>query len=121
MIPDLIRQFDSFGECVILDKVTRSDSEGGIITAWQDGATFEAAVELDSSPEMKFAMAQGVKGVYTVTTAKPIRLPWHTVFRRIKDGGIFRVTSRDDKAAPEGSAIQTRIVTAEEWELPYDE
>lgn len=121
MIPDLIRDFDSFGECVILDKVTRSDGEGGITTVWQEGATFEAAVMLDSSQEMKVAMAQGVKGVYTVTTAKPVRLPWHTVFRRVEDGGIFRVTSRDDKAAPKGSAIQTRITTAEEWELPYDE
>lgn len=121
MIPDLIKTFDAYGEHVILDKHTENDGEGGIITVWTEGASFMAAVMLDNSIEMRTAQAQGVQGNYTVTTVKPIRLPWHTVFRRVSDGQIFRVTSHDEQAAPTVSTIQTRIVTAEEWELPTDE
>lgn len=120
-MPDLIKQFDAYGEHVILNRNMVDDGEGGVVTVWQEGAHFYAAVMLDNSVEMRTAQAQGVQGNYTVTTEKPIRLPWHTVFRRLSDGQVFRVTSRDDVAAPRTSTIQTRIVTAEEWELPVDE
>jgi len=121
MIPDLIKSFDGYGDITILDKTTRSDGEGGMITVWTEGATVKAAVMLDNSIQMRTAQAQGVKGNYTVTTEKPVKLPWRTVFRRESDGMIFRVTSHDEQAAPTVSTIQTRIVTAEEWELPTDE
>lgn len=121
MIPDLIQQFDAYGEHVILNGSIENDGEGGFITVWSEGAHFNAAVMPDNSPEMKIAQAQGVKGIYTVTTDKPIRLPWHTVFRRVSDGQVFRITSKDETAAPRTSTIQTRIATAEEWELPADE
>ena len=120
-MPDLIKQFDAYGEHVILNRNMVDDGEGGVVTVWQEGAHFYAAVMLDNSVEMRTAQALGVQGNYTVTTEKPIRLPWHTVFRRLSDGQVFRVTSRDDVAAPRTSTIQTRIVTAEEWELPVDE
>lgn len=121
MIPDLIKQFDGYGTQVILNMAIENDGEGGLVTVWTEGARFDAAVMLDNSIEMRTAQAQGVKGNYTVTTAKPIRLPWHTVFRRLSDGQVFRVTSHDEIAAPATSTIQTRIITAEEWELPIDE
>ena len=120
MIPDLIKSFDGYGEYVIYDRRTESDGEGGIITTWVEGAHFFAAVLLDNSIEMRTAQAQGVQGNYTVTTAKNIRLPWHTIFKR-SDGQYFRITSKDENAAPSVSTIQTRIMTAEEWEIPTDD
>lgn len=120
MIPDLIKSFDGYGENIILDKTTQNDGEGGVITVWTEGAHFFAAVMLDNSIEMRTAQAQGVQGNYTVTTEKNVRLPWHTVFRRIADGQVFRVTSKDEQAVPSGASFQTRIITAEEWELPTD-
>ena len=55
---------------VMLDKVTVSDGYGGFKRQWVDSVTFNAAIVLDSSIQAQLAMAQGVTGVYTVTTGK---------------------------------------------------
>ena len=57
---------------------------------------------------------------YTITTGKAVNLQYHDVFRRVRDGKIFRVTSDgDDKHTPASAALNMRQVTAEEWELPH--
>ena len=119
-LPNFVQDFEQYGSYTILNRNIVSDGRGGTMVTWTPGATFNAAVILDDSPEMRVAQAQGVVGNYTVTFEKQMRLPWHTVFRREKDGQIFRVTSRDDAAPPSRSTIKTRITTAEEWVLPVD-
>lgn len=120
-VPDLVTQFEQYGQHTIINKAIVDDGRGGYKTTWTDGAHFNAAVILDDSREMREAMAQGVVGNYTVTFEREMRLPWHTVFRRESDKQIFRVTSKDETAAPAISTIKTRITTAEEWVLPVDE
>ena len=45
-------------------------------------------------------------------------LEYHDVFRRIRDGKIFRVTSDgDDKHTPASANLNMRQVTAEEWSI----
>ena len=45
-------------------------------------------------------------------------LNYHDVFRRVRDGKIFRVTTDgDDKATPASAALDMRVVNAEEWEV----
>lgn len=117
MMPDLVKEFDGYGEYVIIDKTTADDGYGGVIPVYSDGAHFMATVTLDDSVQMKTAEAQGVKGIYRVTTQRNVRLPWHTIFKS-KDGKkVFRVTSKDENAAPTRSTIDIRYVSAEEWEL----
>ena len=102
--------------CTMLDKTTVSDGRGGFDTAWQEGATFDAAIVLDASTQAKIAMAQGVTGIYTVTTRKSVNLQYHDVFRRESDGKVFRVTSDgDDKKTPASAGLNMRNVSAEEW------
>lgn len=120
-VPDLVKQFEQYGEFVILNRNIIDDGYGGYTSQWVEGAHFYAAVILDDSVEMRAAQAQGVQGNYTVTFEKTMRLPWHTVFRRVSDGQIFRVTSKDEQTPPATSTIKTRITTAEEWELPLNE
>ena len=104
--------------CTIIDKQTESDGMGGVVTQWVDGAEFKAAIVLDASIQAKIAEAQGVKGVYTVTTVKSINLQFHDVFRRERDGKIFRVTSDgDDKHTPATASLNMRQVSAEEYTL----
>lgn len=106
-------------ECTMIDKTTVPDGYGGFNSAWTDGATFKAAVILDSSMQARIAQAQGVTALYTVSTPKNINLQFHDVFRRVRDGKIFRVTSDgDDKATPNSAALNIRQVSAEEWTLP---
>lgn len=104
--------------CVMMDKTTRPDGEGGIITSWVDGAEFEAAIVFDNSMEAKIAEKQGVTSLYTITTTKDIIFRYHDVFRRLEDGKIFRVTSDgDDKYTPSVATLNMRQVSAEEYEM----
>ena len=105
-------------DCTILDKRTSPDGYGGTTTQWVDGAPIKAAVVLDNSIQAKVAEASGVTGLYTVTTSKVLNLQYHDVFRRERDGKIFRVTSDgDDEKTPNTGTLDMRQVSAEEWKL----
>ena len=106
--------------CVILNKQTSPDGYGGYITTWTDGAEFLAAIVFDTSIEARVAEKQGVSSLYTVTTSRALTLEYHDVFRRTRDGKIFRVTSDgDDRYTPARTALDMRQVSAEEWVLPH--
>jgi len=110
---------DQMENCILIDKQTQSDGYGGYITTWVEGADFSAAVILDSSIEARMAEKQGVTALYTVTTQKAMNLQYHDVFKRTRDGKIFRVTSDgDDKLTPASATLNMRQVSAEEWSLP---
>lgn len=105
--------------CTMLDKLTQPDTYGGYYSVWQDGATFQAAIVMDSSMQARTAAAAGVTALYTVTTSRASNLQYHDVFRRGSDGKIFRVTSDgDDKRTPFSASLDMRQVSAEEWRLP---
>lgn len=105
--------------CVIVDKTTGPDGYGGIQTSWVDGAPIVAAIVLNTSMEARIGEKQGVTALYTVTTDRSVNLQYHDVFRRIRDGKIFRVTSDgDDKRTPISATLNMRQVTAEEWSIP---
>jgi hypothetical protein len=107
--------------CVMIDKTRVSDGEGALVTVWKDGAEFVAAITFNSSMEARIAEQQGVTSLYTVTTDKSVMLEYHDVFRRVRDGKIFRVTSDgDDIRTPERASFQFAQVTAEEWSLPSE-
>ena len=102
----------------IIDKVKVSDGYGGTIDSWSEGVEIKAAAVVDSSAEMRVAMAEGVKASYTITTNKNVNLQYHDVIKRQRDNKIFRITSDgDDKYAPAAASLNMRQVTAEEWEL----
>lgn len=109
---------EAMEKCVMLDRKTVADGYGGFSTIWEDGASFKAAIVLDSSMQARVAAVQGVTGLHTVTTGKNINLQYHDVFRRVSDGKIFRVTSDgDDKKTPASASLNMRQVNAEEWRL----
>jgi hypothetical protein len=104
--------------CTIIDKRTVDDGYGGYDITWVDGASFKAAIVLDSSIQARMAEKAGVTGLYTVTVPKAINLQFHDVFRRESDKKIFRVTSDgDDKHTPKSATLDMRQVNAEEWTL----
>lgn len=109
---------DAMEECRMIDKTTAPDGYGGITTYWVDGADFSAAIVFNSSMDARVASVQGVTSLYTVTTQKAINLQYHDVFKRIRDGKIFRVTSDgDDNVTPASASLNMRVVQAEEWEV----
>lgn len=109
---------EAMEKCTYLDKTTAPDGYGGVITTWQDGAEFDAAIVFDTSMEARVADKQGVTSLYTVTTRKNVVLEYHDVFKRTSDNKIFRVTSDgDDKHTPASAGLNMRQVTAEEWSI----
>lgn len=113
---------EAMEQCTMIDKTTVPDGRGGVIPTWKDGASFNAAIVLDSSTQARIAEAQGVTALYTVTTNKSVNLQYHDVFRREADKKVFRVTSDgDDKKTPESANLNMRQVSAEEWALPVGE
>ena len=112
---------EAMDNCKFLDKVRVSDGYGGVKTTWTEGAEFEAAITFDTSMQSRIADAQGVSSRYTVTTRKSLTLEYHDVFRRSRDGKIFRVTSDgDDKYTPASASLNMRQVTAESYDLPQE-
>jgi hypothetical protein len=82
--------------CIIMDKLTKPDGEGGYATEWREGAEFANYVALDSSLE-----AQGVASVYTGIVRKDVPIEYGSVYKDVTTGAYFRVTSRpEEKQAP---------------------
>ena len=103
-------------DVVMLEKTRVPDGEGGFTTSWADGVQFKAAINFDSSMEARTAEKAGVTSLYTVTVPLNCRLEYHDVFKRLRDGKVFRVTSDgDDKITPTSASFQFAQVTAEEW------
>lgn len=106
-------------QCRILNHIREDDPYGSSVDYWSDGATFDATIIKNSSPEVMVAEKQGIAEIFTVVTRKGFQLDYHDVFRRLSDGQVFRVTSNvADSEAPEASTIKIAKVTAEKWVLP---
>lgn len=105
-------------DCILLEKTRVSDGEGGWDTRWVDGMQFQAAITHDNTIEGRVAESQGTSSTYTVTTEKTMPLEYHDVFRRLRDGQVFRVKSNgDDERTPSSATFQVSQVSAEEWIL----
>ena len=112
---------ESMENCIVLDKRTVSDGRGGFTTAYTDGAPFDAAITLDTSTMARIAEKDGVKNLYTVVTSRNVSLEPKTVFKRVRDGKLFKVTSDgDDKATPKIASLDMRVVSAMEYMLGAD-
>ena len=105
-------------DCVMLEKTSEPDGEGGRRSVWTETLPFRAAIAFKASVQTKTADAQGVTSLYTIHTYKSITLEYHEVFRRKSDSKVFRVTSDgDDDRSPGSASIDMAVVTAEEWRL----
>ena len=107
---------DAMDNWLVIDKVKAPDGYGGGIDTFKEGMEFKAAIVFDTSIEARVGEKHGVTSRYTVTTRRSMSLQYHDVFKRERDGKIFRVTSDgDDKYTPAGAGLDMRQVTAEEW------
>lgn len=109
--------FDAFKvPCTRMERGRVPDGEGGWTTGWAPAGAFQAAIVLESAIPARIAEAQGVTGVYTVTTDRGLNLPFHAAFVRDSDGRSFRITKANDPT-PGMATFQFDQYQAEEWEL----
>ena len=108
-------------ECVLLVKTRIDDPVGGYKTAYTDGATFSAAWEYISAPEMIVAEQQDVSRVYRIYVDKTLDLDFHEAFRRKDNGQTYRVTNPgEDRQTPSFSRLNRRLIEVEKWPLPNE-
>lgn len=109
---------EAMEKCVMIDKTTVPDGIGGYDTVYVEGAEFDAAIVFSTSIEARRAEASGVSSLYTVTTGRALVLEYHDIFKRIRDGKVFRVTSDgDDVFTPQSATLDMRQCTCEEFKL----
>lgn len=109
---------EAYEKFVYMNKSIVDDPRGGTRTTWTEGATIEAALVNDNDPEIRVALAQGVKGLYTMITRKNVILNYHDVLKRVETGKYFRITSDgEDNATPKSAMLNIRAVSCEEWTL----
>ena len=101
-------------ECVIMDKQTRPNGIGGIITDWVEGAHFNASIQKHQDMQARIAEKEGVTSLYDIITSRAIVLNFGDVIKRLEDNTTFKITSNGiDKTTPDGSSLDMRVVTAE--------
>ena len=116
MFQGLMNEFTE--DCTLMERTRVPDGEGGWTSTWSDGMGFRAAITHDTTLQARVAESGGMKATYTVTTERAMPLDFHDVFRRDRDGQVFRVTSDGtDKQTPDSATFQVSQVSAEEWVL----
>lgn len=114
-----MRLFESMMEtCVFMEKRRVPDGLGGIVLEWEEGAEFPAAIGKDSTTAGRVAEKEGVSEIYTVTVYKGMPLSPFDVFKRKRDGKVFRVTSDIiDNETPQPASFHIGQVSAEAYTL----
>lgn len=106
-------------EFVVLNKIISEDYEGGDFNRWEEGAHFNGTLTLDSTLSAQIAYAEKALTSCVLNVSKSFRLDYHDVFRREKDGAIFRITSPDGlRETPGSSTLDINQYKCERWELP---
>lgn len=114
--PNLINE--QLESCTMLESRKIPDGEGGWQVYWEDGMSFDAAITHNSTIEARVAESEGMASTFTVWTQKSMPLGFHDVFRRERDGQVFRVTSEgEDERTPERATFQLSHVSAERWQI----
>lgn len=107
---------EAMEQFAIMEKKRIPDGYGGLITTYEEGATFDGAIVYNTSIEAKIGAVQGVTDLYTLTTSKSVNLEYHDIFKRQSDGKTFRVTTDgDDNKTPASASLDMRNVSAEEF------
>jgi hypothetical protein len=104
--------------CVFMLRNSSPDGSGGDITNWTEGAQFDAAITLDTSAQAQIADAAGKVDTYVVSVSRSVHLPFHSVFKRMRDGKVFRViTDSADSKTPPCATLDISQAKAELWRL----
>lgn len=102
--------------CVMVERTSVPDGEGGQHTTWTEGQHFTAAIVRNETAENEVADKRDIRNRYTITTAHDLK--HDDVFKRVSDGEIFRVTSNSkDVQTPSCASFSFKQCYAEEWAL----
>lgn len=111
--------FDAMEPCVKMEQTPIEDAGGGYTSmGWSDVMAFDGFVRKESTPEIIVADKQEVKETFTLVVRSGIVLKYHDVFRRVRDGAVFRLTSNtQDGQTLAASSVPIASANCERWVL----
>lgn len=105
--------------CVLLERRSTPDGEGGCSAEWEEGPAFSNYQALDSSMEARRAEKEGVTSLYSVLVKKSFPIKYNDYFKDRETGLTYRVTSNpEEKQAPKSASLDLKYFNAERKELP---
>lgn len=105
--------------CVLMEKTRSPDGEGGYITAWTEGVSFQNFQALDTSMEARRAEKEGVTSLYSALVDRNLPISYNDYFKDTETGLTYRVTSEpSEKEAPKSATFALKFFTAERSVLP---
>lgn len=106
-------------DCVVMDKRTTPDGEGGFTVGYVEGAQFTVYPSLDSSMQARKAAKDGVTSLYTVLIPQSVPLVVGDYYKDLTENAYFRATSHPkEQQTPGTSELDLKSFTAERTELP---
>ena len=120
MEENLMSLLDDFARpCVLMERTSVPDGEGGEETDWVEGTPFTNYQALNTSMEARRAEKEGVTSVYSALVDKSLHIEYGDYFKDIGTGLTYRVTSNpSEKEAPQSATFTLKYFTAERKELP---
>lgn len=106
---------DYMTACVFLNQSVVADGYGGYITTWTEGAPFDAVIIENNTTEAQVAGIAHKTTFYGVKVERNVPLEFHSVFKRLKDGKIFRIRVADSMDSPSFSPMDLKQLEAEEF------
>lgn len=117
---DLLNEFKT--KFFIWHRVSVDDGYGGYESQWTQGASFDGIISEDNSVQATIANVERNINRYGLKVANNVPLEFHSIIQRVSDGKFFRITSGDTLNSPRMSALNMRILSAEEYEpTDFDE
>lgn len=114
-MPSPLDHADKF---IILNKIVTNGPFGPVVE-WQDGAEFDCLLTFNSSMEARIAEKQQVTSLFSGIVSKTTPIEYHSVFKRVSDGSVFRITSEPlDYESPEIATFSVKSFSAEKYTLP---
>lgn len=111
--------YEAMEPCVKMEQAPIEDAGGGYSSVgWRDVLSFDGFVRKETAPEINVAEQEVVKETFTLVVKIGTDLKYHDVFRRVRDGAIFRMISNtDDGQTLSQSSVPIAAAGCERWVL----
>lgn len=103
---------------VLMVEVPVDDPGGGYMSQWVAGASFNAFIRKEDTPEITVGTKTEVKERLVIVVPKGTPLKYHSVVKRVSDEEVYRLISTlQDYQTPAQATAQIARADCERWEL----
>lgn len=106
--------------CCFMNLSIVDDDYGGYTKKWTEGAEFDAVITENLSQPAVVAGIENETTFFGVKVKRNVPLELNSVFKRKKDGQVFRIRNANSMDAPDFSAMDMKALNAESYVLTED-